>query len=199
MKIIKKISSNYNERSCPAEIDTIILHSMFTPYSDNPLDLIQCRDWLEECGVSCHYLIDQEGRICQMIEECNRAWHAGQSKMPFADDKRENVNDFSIGIELITTQKLGYSKKQLKSLYEFSKDILSRHKILNFIGHSHVAVKRSELNEYIDYEELIAKTNKEEYLKLMKNEPKTDPWNFDWQKYKKYMTNTNAKIAKFPD
>ena len=38
-------------------------------------------DWLtrQESGVSCHYLVDAEGRIAQMVPESERAWHAGQS------------------------------------------------------------------------------------------------------------------------
>ena len=30
--------------------------------------------------VSCHYLIDREGRIIKMVDENKIAWHAGKSK-----------------------------------------------------------------------------------------------------------------------
>src|SRR5262245_19948572 len=38
-------------------------------------------DWLcaAESKVSCHYLVNEEGRIVQMVGEDLRAWHAGDS------------------------------------------------------------------------------------------------------------------------
>src|SRR4029079_4717355 len=30
-------------------------------------------------GVSCHYLVDENGSITQMVDESQRAWHAGVS------------------------------------------------------------------------------------------------------------------------
>jgi N-acetyl-anhydromuramyl-L-alanine amidase AmpD len=55
-------------------------------------------DWLthEESKVSCHYLIDEEGRIAQMVAEEARAWHAGQSLWAGETD----LNSCSIGIEI---------------------------------------------------------------------------------------------------
>ena len=46
--------------------------------------------------VSCHYLIDEEGRIAQMVPESMRAWHAGQSLWAGETD----LNSCSIGIEI---------------------------------------------------------------------------------------------------
>src|SRR5690606_33531653 len=38
-------------------------------------------DWLCRAGsgVSCHYGVDTDGRIVQMVAEAERAWHAGAS------------------------------------------------------------------------------------------------------------------------
>ena len=55
-------------------------------------------DWLtrEESKVSCHYLIDEAGRVTQMVRESERAWHAGQSLWAGETD----LNSCSIGIEI---------------------------------------------------------------------------------------------------
>lgn len=46
--------------------------------------------------VSAHYLIGRDGRIWQLVDEADRAWHAGRGSWGGEDD----VNSRSIGIEL---------------------------------------------------------------------------------------------------
>ena len=46
--------------------------------------------------VSAHYFINEEGKLWQIVEDKNIAWHAGVSK--WLD--RKNLNETSIGIEL---------------------------------------------------------------------------------------------------
>ena len=55
-------------------------------------------DWLarKESNVSCHYVIDEAGRITQMVPERLRAWHAGVSFWRGETD----INSHSIGIEI---------------------------------------------------------------------------------------------------
>ena len=52
-------------------------------------------------AVSAHVVIDREGAMVQYVPFDRRAWHAGISVY----DDRERCNDFSIGIELIGTDK----------------------------------------------------------------------------------------------
>ena len=54
--------------------------------------------WLAEPAskVSCHYVIDADGRIVQMVPESLRAWHAGLSRWGAESD----INSASIGIEI---------------------------------------------------------------------------------------------------
>lgn len=46
--------------------------------------------------VSAHLLITRQGELVQFVPLIHRAWHAGVSET----HGRQNVNDFSIGIEL---------------------------------------------------------------------------------------------------
>lgn len=61
-------------------------------------------DWLcnPASKVSCHYLVDDDGTIVQMVDETLRAWHAGVSSWRGEID----INSISIGIEI---QNLGHA------------------------------------------------------------------------------------------
>ena len=66
--------------------------------------------------VSCHFLINKEGKIFSLVDLKKRAWHAGQSFWKGEKD----INSNSIGIELDNTGHYinfeRYTKKQRKTL-----------------------------------------------------------------------------------
>ena len=93
IKFIDKTKENFNNYSHRAKhsiIDTIIIHYTFLDFEDSLYTLTKGK-------VSSHYLIDRDGSIYYLVEKKNKAWHAGKS---FWRDK-ENINDNSIGIELV--------------------------------------------------------------------------------------------------
>ena len=96
--------------------------------------------------VSCHYLIDRQGKIFQMVEDTKIAWHAGKSRWK----KLKNLNDHSIGIELANKgHKLGYqkfSKKQINALVKLCTRLKRKYKIKNsfVLGHSDIAPLRKQ-------------------------------------------------------
>jgi N-acetylmuramoyl-L-alanine amidase len=104
------------------------------------------RDWLcnPQSGVSCHYLVDEEGDITQMVDEELRAWHAGVSRWK----GRSDINSASVGIEIHNPgHDLGYKDfpdAQIDSVTALCRDIVSRHSILpqNVLAHSDVAPTR---------------------------------------------------------
>jgi predicted outer membrane repeat protein len=59
-----------------------------------------CKEILELYGQSCHYMIDRAGQIHQFVRDQDIAYHAAASIMPPGDD-RVQVNDFSLGVQLI--------------------------------------------------------------------------------------------------
>jgi N-acetylmuramoyl-L-alanine amidase len=100
-------------------------------------------DWLtrEGSGVSCHYGIDADGRITQMVAEDLRAWHAGDSIWGGEAD----VNSASIGIEIHNPgHAFGYPdfpEAQVQAVERLSRDIVVRHRIRpeRVLAHSDVA------------------------------------------------------------
>ncbi len=103
-------------------------------------------DWLTrtESRVSCHYVVDEEGKIYQLVAEAKRAWHAGVSSWNMEAD----INSRSIGIEIVNPGHLhGYPDfpdVQIEAVIALSKDIVARHNIepRNVVGHSDIAPGR---------------------------------------------------------
>ncbi|MCR9135609.1 MAG: N-acetylmuramoyl-L-alanine amidase [Alphaproteobacteria bacterium] len=85
-------SPNFGVRRGGLVPDMLVLHYTGMDSADSALQ------WLctEESQVSAHYLVYEDGRIVQMVEEDKRAWHAGQSHWRGQTD----LNSLSIGIEI---------------------------------------------------------------------------------------------------
>ena len=73
--------------------------------------------------VSCHYFINRQGLITQMVKDNKVAWHAGKSKWK----NFKNLNKNSIGIELVNKgHEFGYqnfSSIQITNLINLCKDL----------------------------------------------------------------------------
>ena len=107
--------------------------------------------------VSAHYMIDENGSIWSLVEEADRAWHAGVAYWR----GETNINARSIGIEIVNPgHHFGYCAfpdVQMKSVIELSLDVLSRHPIplQNVVGHSDIAPTRKiDPGEFFDWESL---------------------------------------------
>ncbi len=161
LELKKHFLPHFNDRPFNVAIDTIVLHSMQAKDYENPFDIQSCIRVLDQCKVSAHYLISERGEIWQLVEEGNRAWHAGQSKMPFASDQRENVNDFSIGIELIGDEEKGFAESQYASLSLLTKEIMTRHHITSIVGHFEIAPERkTDPGENFSWKSYFERLNK---------------------------------------
>lgn len=107
--------------------------------------------------VSAHYLVPSEPEftgkkplILQLVDENKRAWHAGAGSW----NGRTNINDSSVGIEIVNMGYTGtetepliwqpYNEKQIEAVKALAKDIIERYQITpdNVIGHSDVAPLR---------------------------------------------------------
>ena len=131
-------------------IDTIVIHSTYNATGGDPFSVSKIIDIYKSYGVSPHYLVARDGTVYRMVDEKNIAYHAGDSKMP---DGRNNVNAFSIGIEVIGKGNGSPSDAQYDALKKLIADIETRHTIKHILGHSDIAPGR-----------------------------KSDPWGFSWKK-----------------
>ena len=156
-------SANYSER-----VKFLILHYTAINYERSVRALV------DEGGLSSHYLVPEsddptyphdELQVLQLVDEHQRAWHAGRSYW----QGRENLNDQSIGIEIVnvpTCQRLrtdvegsqsalqgqrefcfypDYDPKQVDLLVTLIKGILERNPDIGptqIIGHSDIAPGR---------------------------------------------------------
>jgi N-acetylmuramoyl-L-alanine amidase len=94
--------------------------------------------------VSAHYVLDEEGRVFQLVEDEKRAWHAGASYWGGARD----INSLSIGIELVNPgHEWGYRpfpETQIRSLKDLCHALMRTYAIppARILGHSDVAPSR---------------------------------------------------------
>jgi len=131
---------NFGDRASHLNIDILLLHYTGMPSAQAAID------WLcvEESGVSCHYVVEEDGKIWQLVPEDKRAWHAGRSSWQGEAD----INSRSIGIEIVNPgHGLGYPDfpdVQIDAVIALSNDIIDRHAIpaRHILAHSDVAPDR---------------------------------------------------------
>lgn len=146
------MTSGFAAPSKPRAIDTIVLHSSYNPNGSDAYSVSALVGIYESYGVSAHYLIDRNGKTYRLVEDKNIAYHAGASKMP---DGRKDVNNFSIGIEIMNKEDTQFTKAQYEEVNTLIASLKKKYGIKHVVGHGDIAPTR-----------------------------KTDPWNFDWKKLK---------------
>ena len=140
--IISHPSPNFGDRPDGCPIDILVLH--YTGMQSGAAALERLCD--PESSVSSHYLIEEDGRIFQLVDEDKRAWHAGLGIWQGCQD----VNSHSIGIEIVNPgHEYGYRpfpEIQIQSVIDLTQDILARHDIpaSRIIAHSDMAPDRKE-------------------------------------------------------
>ena len=144
------MSTGFSSSTKVRSIDTIVIHSSYDLNGSDPYSASGIIKEYTDYGVSAHYLIDRKGVIYRLVEDKNIAYHAGVSKMP---DGRKNANDFSIGIEMMNTEKGQFTSAQYTAVDDLIASLKKQYKIKFVVGHNDIAPDR-----------------------------KTDPWNFDWKK-----------------
>lgn len=136
MKVTQHPSPNFGERRGGARPDLIVLHYTAMASAKAALDKL-CHPVDE---VSAHYLIARDGQVLQLVEESQRAWHAGAGSWGACDD----VNSRSIGIELDNNGRSPFSAPLMDATETLLRGIMDRWSITaeRVIAHSDLAPQR---------------------------------------------------------
>jgi N-acetylmuramoyl-L-alanine amidase len=136
-------SPNFDSRN-GADIDTIVLHHTGTNNGKGDLNHMRT----PSAKVSAHYMIDQDGKIYQLVDDQKRAWHAGPSQL---HGKPTDVNGRSIGIEIVNdgSGKTPFTEAQYKSLTQLTGFLKQEYKVPmeNIVGHKDVAVPKGRKSD----------------------------------------------------
>lgn len=146
------VDKYYNSVSQDKRQKFLIIHYTSTGYKESLYIL-------SNGLVSAHYLIPDnvlfkinKPVVLQLVDENNRAWHAGDSFW----HGRTNINDSSIGIEIVNlgfTEDIDgnvkwhpYKNEQIRLLISLLKDIINRYKIEPdaILAHSDIAPTRKQ-------------------------------------------------------
>lgn len=156
MQIVRADSPNFNERRHP--LDMLVLH--YTGMATGEAALERMCD--PEAEVSAHYMVWEDGRITQLVDEGKRAWHAGVSSW----QGQQDLNSRSIGIEIVNGghdfplpdgSLPPYPRPQIHALLDLVHDILGRHDIpaTRILGHSDIApLRKQDPGEHFPWERL---------------------------------------------
>ncbi len=103
--------------------------------------------------VSAHYLIANNGKLYQLVEDNQRAWHAGVGSWQGITD----INSVSIGIELDNNGSEPFEERQILALIGLLDDLCTRFNIPRdaIIGHADLAPSRkSDPSRYFPWQRL---------------------------------------------
>jgi N-acetylmuramoyl-L-alanine amidase len=133
-------SPNFGPRQGGLTPHILLLHYTGMPSAEAAIA------WLAapQSQVSCHYVIDEDGTVTQMVPEACRAWHAGVSYWRGITD----INSCSIGIEIHNLGHDGgypdFPDIQMAAVETLCLDIVCRHGIepRHVLAHSDVAPPR---------------------------------------------------------
>jgi N-acetylmuramoyl-L-alanine amidase len=157
--------------------DVVVLHYTGMPGNSRLNGAERAIRWLtmEASQVSCHYVIDEDGSVTQLVPEARRAWHAGAG----AWNGNTDLNSASIGIEIVNpghawdisgaafgTEQAevhpGYRDfpdSQIKAVIDLVADIVARNRVprQNILAHSDLAPERkSDPGERFPWDRLAA-------------------------------------------
>jgi N-acetylmuramoyl-L-alanine amidase len=133
-------SPNFDERTGLGRADIILLHYTGMQFSHEAIHRL-CDP---NARVSSHYVVVENGSIIQLVQERNRAWHAGVSVWGGDPD----VNSRSIGIEICNPgHDFGYPdfpSRQIAATITLCRSIMTRNIVRpeNVLAHSDVAPSR---------------------------------------------------------
>jgi hypothetical protein len=128
-------SPNQNRRQ-RGTITAIVVHATESATTESAVN------WFltPKSQVSAHYVVGRTGQIVQMVDDTQRAWHAGVSEL----DGATGVNEFSVGIEIVNLNngKDPYTDAQYESVAAIIRHIREQYEVPDSRIVSHESVAR---------------------------------------------------------
>lgn len=181
MEILKDLLPEqcYEPRTKP--VDVIMIHSCSDCLNNpkDPYNVEAIKTLFAHLGVSAHYIIGRTGKIIQLVEENNIAYHAGKGCSPHWPERENTMNHYSIGIELlaigserdmsihmnateyacINPKDIGYTEAQYKTLNLLINELSTRYGIpknrKHIMGHDDYAPNRkTDPGELFDWQKI---------------------------------------------
>ncbi|WP_335341993.1 N-acetylmuramoyl-L-alanine amidase [Bacillus alkalicola] len=138
-----------NSRAREESVTHVMLHfiSNVARNTADPFNIKDIHNIFVEYGVSAHYMIDREGVIYFLVPEDRVAYHAGRGSLPDFPEYENDLNEYSIGIELLAigtksemasimtgdlydqvdSSLIGYTNAQYEALNRLLNGIYDRH------------------------------------------------------------------------
>ncbi|UOE96204.1 N-acetylmuramoyl-L-alanine amidase [Alkalihalobacillus sp. LMS39] len=170
---LSKIHDNYlpveNYGIRTGTVTHIVIHYMSNVFDKphSPYEIEDIKALFTQNGVSSHYVIDRSGDVFRFVPEKRVAFHAGVGTVQGFPQYEDNLNQYSIGIELlaigtreemasiipedvydtIDRSHIGYTPAQYEALQVLIEDISTRHPTVqmnrtHIIGHDEYAPGR---------------------------------------------------------
>lgn len=154
MTVLARPSPNFDRRMLP--VSMIVLHYTGMQTAQAAIDHLAN----PAAKVSAHWLVSESGQVVALVDEGNRAWHAGKSCWRGIAD----VNSASIGIEIVNPgHEFGYRPfplAQMAAVETLVADAVRRYAITpaNVVGHSDVApARKQDPGEFFEWARLAAR------------------------------------------
>ncbi len=138
--MISRPSPNFDTRALA--VSMVVLHYTGMPDAASALDRLTD----PAAKVSAHYVVAEDGVVVALVDEANRAWHAGKSLWRGVTD----VNSASVGIEIVNPgHEFGYRpypEPQMAAVEDIVRGIVERYHVApsNVVGHSDIAPVRKD-------------------------------------------------------
>jgi N-acetylmuramoyl-L-alanine amidase len=152
----KKFKNFFDVCNYQRKIEFLVLHHVGAESIDDAVKQFK------EHRVSAHYIIDEKGKIYNIVSEQDIAYHCGYSYWRGVN----SLNNFSIGIEFINKKPFAkkFTKTQISSGIKICCELIKKYKIkpYNIIGHSDIAYnsengfldRKQDPSHYFDWEYL---------------------------------------------
>jgi len=132
----KRFTEFFDKKNETRKIDFLVLHHIQANSAEHAISM------LKESQVSSHFLIEESGKIFELVDENDVAYHAGVSFWRGF----EGLNKNSIGIEFINSAPFGkkFEAAQMQAGVELCRYLIEKYNIeaRNVVGHSDIAYSK---------------------------------------------------------